>query len=460
MARRFFRDTRQVDRPGNVGLFRPMRPDGRPDAPDRGPDDAGDRPRPAPPEPADERPLAAADDGGGPPQRAPRWPRGVRPLPSEPAAAPPEPADEPAPPRRDLERIGFLRQVRPTGRPDIGDDGDRRSAAPPEPADEQPPSTAEEHAPPADDGGSPPERGPRWLRGLGILPTEDAAAPPESAPRLQTVGWRSQEYGWLHGRVEELERQLRQRTFALGLSALVATVALAGLAVVLLGEPESPTTAGAPGEPWITTVLPEGLAGGDQQGTATGGADGDAATARAALSAALARIEELEAADQERAATIASLRAELDSTRAEAQTLREHLDVSRQGIERLNALLARATGAAPAAAPPAPAETAPSVPAPAPAETAEAAAPAAAPETAGAQATGGLYVTTGAVNLRAEPSTTARVLVLIGQGELVRGIGGEGEWVQVEHADGSVGVVTGWVHNEFVRPAGASPDAG
>ena len=74
-----------------------------------------------------------------------------------------------------------------------------------------------------------------------------------------------------------------------------------------------------------------------------GPAAAEALTLRQELTAARARIAELEAARAEDAAALAALRAELEGSRAEAGALGERLEASRRGLERLNAVLAAAT---------------------------------------------------------------------------------------------------------------------
>jgi hypothetical protein len=69
------------------------------------------------------------------------------------------------------------------------------------------------------------------------------------------------------------------------------------------------------------------------------------------------------------------------------------------------------------------------------------------------------YAATASVNLRDGPSTEADVLTVVGEGERVRRLGGEGDWLLVEYGDPGGEIVTGWVHGRFLRRVESSPSA-
>jgi hypothetical protein len=179
---------------------------------------------------------------------------------------------------------------------------------------------------------------------------------------------------------------------------------------------------------------------------------------RQELAVARGRIAELEAARAADATTVADLRAELANTRAEARTLSEQLEVSRRGLERLNAVLAAAAAGSSAAEGEGRADDARGT-------AAEAASPAPGAATAGSPAAGdegeetppadeaGYYAATQPVRLRAEPRTTAEVLTVVGAGAVVRRLGRNGGWLRVAYTDRLAQPYTGWVHSNFLRSA-------
>ena len=154
---------------------------------------------------------------------------------------------------------------------------------------------------------------------------------------------------------------------------------------------------------------------------------------REEVAAARERIAELEAANAEGAATIAQLHAELARSQAEVQWLREELEASWRWIEELNAVLDeggpgnQVTQEGPSADRSAEARATP---------TGEGAAV--------------YHAATRPVNLRAEPDNGAEVLTVVGEGELVRGIGRDGGWLRVRYAN-----FTGWVHGRFLTSVAA-----
>ena len=61
------------------------------------------------------------------------------------------------------------------------------------------------------------------------------------------------------------------------------------------------------------------------------------------------------------------------------------------------------------------------------------------------------HVSNARVNLRTAPSAAAAVLAVVPQGDLVRLIGRERNWLRVEYSDADAGSVTGWVHTDYLR---------
>jgi Bacterial SH3 domain len=68
------------------------------------------------------------------------------------------------------------------------------------------------------------------------------------------------------------------------------------------------------------------------------------------------------------------------------------------------------------------------------------------------------YAATAAVNLRDGPSTEAEVLAVVSEGDRVRGLGSEGDWLLVQYDEGD-GVVTGWVYSRFLHRVEGPPSA-
>jgi Bacterial SH3 domain len=68
------------------------------------------------------------------------------------------------------------------------------------------------------------------------------------------------------------------------------------------------------------------------------------------------------------------------------------------------------------------------------------------------------YAATAAVNLRDGPSTEAEVLTVVSEGDRVRGLGSEGDWLLVQYDEGD-GVVTGWVYSRFLHRVEGPPSA-
>jgi uncharacterized protein YgiM (DUF1202 family) len=74
------------------------------------------------------------------------------------------------------------------------------------------------------------------------------------------------------------------------------------------------------------------------------------------------------------------------------------------------------------------------------------------------------YAATASVNLRDGPSIRADVLTVVSEGDSVRRLGREGDWLRVEYRAPGEEVVTGWVHSQFLRrvenaPQGSGPSA-
>jgi len=63
----------------------------------------------------------------------------------------------------------------------------------------------------------------------------------------------------------------------------------------------------------------------------------------------------------------------------------------------------------------------------------------------------GPYAATASVNLRDAPSTEAEVLTVMDEGDRVRRLGSEGDWLLVEYGNPGEGIVTGWVYGRFMR---------
>ena len=102
----------------------------------------------------------------------------------------------------------------------------------------------------------------------------------------------------------------------------------------------------------------------------------------------------------------------------------------------------------------------PPAPAPAPASAEAAASDSSAGDRGNGSQAGeaAYYATTKAVNLRAAPSNAAAVLAVVSEGDVVRGIGREDDWLQFDHTDAGARNVTGWIYGSFLRRVEASPE--
>jgi hypothetical protein len=75
------------------------------------------------------------------------------------------------------------------------------------------------------------------------------------------------------------------------------------------------------------------------------------------------------------------------------------------------------------------------------------------------------YTATDFVNLRAAPNSSARVLTVVAQGDVVRRTGHDLGWLQVEYGERTTSDLKGWVYSDHLRRVGASgelprPDRG
>ena len=162
-------------------------------------------------------------------------------------------------------------------------------------------------------------------------------------------------------------------------------------------------------------------------------------------------VEALKAAGAENEATIVWLRTELKDTRAEARALAERLEASRQGIEELRATLVAPVAPGDAAEGEGEANRGSATGGAGSSATPPAAPMAATPSARSAGDATGYYVATTRVNLRGAPRLAAEVLMVVDEGDVVRGIGSQGDWLQVEYTDDRAGDVTGWVHSGSLR---------
>ncbi len=180
-------------------------------------------------------------------------------------------------------------------------------------------------------------------------------------------------------------------------------------------------------------------------------------------------VEALKAAGAENEATIMSLRTELEDTKAEVQVLAKRLDAGAQAIEKLRATLLAPVAPGDAAEGEGEADRGSATGGAGSSATPSAAPMAATPSARSAgDGTGEApanwvpyYAATARVNLRGAPRDAAEVLMVVDEGDVVRGIGSQGNWLQVEYTDDRTGYVTGWVYSEFLRPVEApSPGDG
>ena len=69
------------------------------------------------------------------------------------------------------------------------------------------------------------------------------------------------------------------------------------------------------------------------------------------------------------------------------------------------------------------------------------------------------YAATASVNLRATPSTSAEILAVVGEGDLVRRTGREIGWLQVEYRGRAAKAVKGWVYSGHLQRIDRLSDA-
>jgi hypothetical protein len=315
-------------------------------------------------------------------------------------------------------------------------------------------------------------------------PLRPRAAPAAPSPADEKddrwlQNWQANEIRWLNTKVEDLERQLRRRktvsmgAVALGGLALVAAVALG------IASPQVPQAVIADIEATSSARTPVAAAppAGEPPEAAPSQLDSTPAPTETAVDEAAGRqpwrdeqARESRPSPTERAPTGAASAADQPGRRVEAQTpaIGPTAEATALGTEtpgrdaerwQSEAERALMTIIQPGSAIGTPEGSERAVEVPELLSTfgrLEAD-----PNRLSEGAAANTYAATASVNLRDSPNTEAEVLTVVGEGDRVRRLGSEGDWLLVEYGNPGGEIVTGWVYRRFTRRIeGPSQDNG